>query len=70
VPQAEHGHALADRDVDRVDDVAASVDAHGAAHLGAVACEGDHRRALDLAARAQHAGAVVASDRAERPPVE
>ena len=44
VPQADHRDALADRRVDRVDDVPAALVAHRAAHPGAVGAERDHLR--------------------------
>src|SRR5262245_21651963 len=59
VPEAEHGYAFANRGIDRVDDVAAALDAHRAAHLRAVGGVRDGRRTVDLAPRPEHARAVA-----------
>jgi hypothetical protein len=70
VPESDDRHPLANRGVDRVDDVPAALVAQRAAHLGAVGCEGDDRRAVDLAARGQHARVVTGVQLAQRPAVE
>ena len=70
VPQTQHRYAFAHGHVDRVDDVAATLDAHGTAHLRAVGGVRDRRRTVDLALRAQHARAVALHRQTQRAPVE
>ena len=71
VPQADHRHPLADREVDRVDDVPAALGAHRAAHPGGVGGERDHRRAVDLArARPARRSRPRPRDQAQRAAVE
>ncbi len=70
VPEADHRHALAYRRVDRVHDVLAALDAHGAAHAGGVGGERDRRRAVDFAPRVQHAGGVARGEQAQAAAVE
>jgi len=70
VPEPDHRHPLPDGRVDRVHDVPAPLDAHGAAHPGGVGGEGDRGGAVDLAARVHHAGVVARDDQAQRAAVE
>ncbi len=59
VPDADDRALLLDGGVVGVDDVRAALDAHGAAHDGAVGAERDGADAVDGAGGGQHAGAVT-----------
>ena len=62
VPQPQHRNPIADRRVDRVDDVPATVQTHRAAHPGPVGGIRDHGRAVNLAAGVQHTGVAASSE--------
>ena len=58
VPDADDGALLFDSEVVGIDDVAAPVDAHSAAHDGPVSAERDRAQPVDRAGRGQDAGLV------------
>ncbi len=59
MPDAHDGTLVFDGSVVGVDDVRAPLDAHGAAHHGAVGAERDGAHTVDGARRGQHSGAVT-----------
>lgn len=59
VPDTHDGALLLDGGVVGVDDVAATLDTHGAAHDGAVGAEGDGPDSVDRARGGQHTRAVT-----------
>ena len=66
LPEREHRHLVAYREIDRVRDVPAAVDAHRAAHAGHVRGVRDRPGAVDLPACTAHTGVVPGYQQPQR----